>query len=126
MGDFKLAGIISLLPIFAQKHLPPSHQDYYKILLTNEKNIIKEPIKFVGSLDKQLEELYNRHISVTFDWPVKILSDCRKNSDVLEITYVVKMPLIDGCVKIGKTVNVREFFELGMEEYYGRIVSRTG
>lgn len=126
MGDFKLTGQISLLPIFAQKHLPPSHNDYYKILLTNEKNIIREPIKFVGSLDKQLEELYNRHIAVSFDWPVKILSDCRKNGETLEITYVVKMPMIEGCVKMGKTVNVREFFELEMEEYYGRIVSRTG
>ena len=23
-------------------------------------------------------------------------------------------------------INIRDFFELGMEEYYGRIVSRTG
>jgi len=126
MGDFKLTGFISLLPIFAQKHLPQSHHDYYKILLTSEKNIIKEPIYQLGSLDKQLEELYNKYIAVSFDWPIKSLSDCRKNGDILEITYVVRMPMLDGCVKNGKLINIRDFFELGMEEYYGRIVSRTG
>lgn len=125
MGDFKLRGEISLIPIFAQKHLNPSNQNYYQILLTNEKQIIKEPIKFVGSLDKQLEELYNRYVAVSFDWPVRTLSDCRKEGDLIEITYTVRMPMIEGCVRMGKLINVKDFFESGMEEYYGRIVSRA-
>lgn len=125
MGDFELTGEISLVPIFVQKNLSPSHQDYYQILLTDTYQIIKEPIFPVGSLDKQLENLYNRFIAVSFEWPLKSLSDCRKNDRTLEITYSVKMPLINGSIKTGKLVNPKKFHELEMEAYYGRIVYRT-
>lgn len=114
-----------MVPIFAQKHLRQSHQDYYKILLTNEKQIIREPVKFMGSLEDQLEELYNKYISVAFSWPIKSLSDCRKIGNEIEITYSVKMPMIDGCVKNGKLVNINEFFLLSKGEYYDGIISRT-
>ena len=125
MGDFELKAKISLIPIFAHKHLHPSNENYYKVLLTNHSQIISEPIKFVGSLDNQLEALYNKYIAISFDWPAKTLSDCRKTNNEIEITYCVKMPMIEGCVKMGKLINFKDFFDLQMEEYYGRTISRT-
>lgn len=80
----------------------------------------------MGSLDKQIEDMYNKYISISFNWPVKTLSDCRKNDNIIEITYTVKMPMVKDCIKQGQLISIKDFFELEMEDYYGRIVSKTG
>lgn len=126
MGDHKLTTIVSILPIFANKNLSPSNPDRYKILLTESKGVIQENMTYYTSLDIQLREMYNRYVSISFEWPVKRLSGCRKDGATLEVTYSFCTPMIEAAVRRGTLVNIKEFFELGMDTYYGTIISRNG
>ncbi len=121
MNLFKVK--ISLVIIFADQSCQQTDVNYYKILLDNNKIISKELDIFTPDMDNVIKDIFENYMKVSFEWPIKYLSDCRKINDTIEITYSCKMPFIKDSIKNGNIVNIQEFNNLYTEEYYGKIVS---
>lgn len=116
----------TLLIIFADNSCDLTDPNYYKILLDENKKIIEKPIGiFTESVEKNMKDSFEEYLKISYDWPLKQLSDCRKRGDEIEITYCCKMPFIRDGVKNGTLVNIKEFNTLYTEDYYGKIISST-
>jgi hypothetical protein len=115
---------VSLVPVFVQSNLPNTDYNRYLVLLDKDRRVLSTAVSALDSIDGKLEELYSDYIKFSFDWPAKHLADCRKTGAVVEISYSCRLPMMKGCVKQGCLVNFKEFFELGLDQYYGTIVSR--
>lgn len=121
-----LSAKISLVIAFADKNYQQTNPEYYKILLDNNKKIISEKIMIYSpSIELMLKQIYEKYMNISYDWPLKYLADVRKVNDEIEIVYGIKMGYINGCIKDGQLVNIREYQNLNIESYYDGIISST-
>jgi len=119
--------VISLLPIFADHQFSQVKPDFFKILVDSTgKEVLKRELSvFNSSIKDCLSQLYSEYINIEYDWATKELINCRKKDGLIEITYMCKMPYIDGCDKKGKIINVNDFMSTIMDEYYVEIITGT-
>jgi len=118
------AAVVSLIAVFHDKSYQQTDPDYIKILLDDEDKILKKEIDLsCDNIDTCLEELFNEYIKVSYEWPEKELVTCRKNNDEIEIIYRVIMPHFRDCTKKGNILNIADFFNLTMDEYYVECIS---
>jgi len=122
--DIKYKAEVSVIFIFADKNYIQTNPNYYKILLTEDTQVIKKELSATfKSTEDCLQSLYNEYIRIDYDWPTKYLANCRKNKNVIEITYICKLPMLEGCYKMGKLINISNFLDLKLDEYYVKIIS---
>jgi len=116
---------ISLIPIFADMSYPQTNENYYKVLLDNDGNIIKKRLgPFDSNIKDFLQEIYKNYINIDYEWVNKELAACQKITDGVEITYVCRMPYISDCLSgNGKLINITNFMSSIMDTYYVEIIS---
>lgn len=118
--------VVSLIPIFQDKNYSQANPNYIKILVEDDNTI---PNKKVAAMHKDfkncLSELFSEYIKVNYEWPEKELISCRKNKNIIEIIFSVKMPLINGSTKRGKLVNITEFSKIMADKYYVECLSES-
>lgn len=115
---------VSALFIFADKKYSQTDPNYYKVLITEDKDIIKKELKALfKSPEDCLKSLYNEYIKIDYDWPTKYLANCRKTKNIVEITYICKLPMLENCCKMGRLINISDFLDLKLDEYYVKIAS---
>jgi hypothetical protein len=118
--------VVSLIAVFHDKSYQQTDPNYIKILLDDENRILKKEINlFHKNIDICLTELFNEYIKVSYEWPEKELVTCRKNNDEIEIIYRVIMPHFRDCTKKGNILNITDFFNLAMDEYYVECITGT-
>lgn len=116
--------IVTLIPVFSDKRYNQINPNYIKILLDEDENILKKSIGYLHKDIKHcLSELFNEYIKVDYDWPEKILVNCRKDKKIIEFTYLTTIPYISGCQKKGNIVNITEFQKLISDKYYVESIS---
>ena len=117
---------VSRIAVFHDKLYSQTDADYIKILLDDNNNILKKEIGlFHKNIENCLTELFNEYIKVSYEWPEKELVSCRKNKDEIEIIYRVIMPHFRECTKKGNIINITDFFNLAMDEYYVECITGT-
>lgn len=122
--DIKYKVEVSVIFIFADKNYAQTNPNYYKILLTEDTQVIKKELSVTfKSTEDCLQSLYNEYIKIDYDWPTKYLANCRKNKNIIEVTYICKLPMLEGCYKMGKLINISNFLDLKLDEYYVKIIS---
>lgn len=115
---------VSIIFLFADKNYLQTDPNYYKILLTEDHHIIKKELLAIFKTPEDcLQNIYNEYIKIDYDWPTKYLGNCRKNKNIIEITYICKLPMFDNCYKSGKLINISDFLDLKLDEYYVKIIS---
>jgi hypothetical protein len=111
--------VVSLIPIFQNKSFAQTSPNYLKVLLDNENQVLKKEVAILHKdLPNCLMSLFNEYIKINYEWPEKELLSCRKVKNIIEITYSVKMPSVNGSVKDGNLVNITEFSQLVSDKYY--------
>lgn len=117
---------VSLIAILHDNSYSQADEDYIKILISEENTILTKEIGlFHKNIQNCLMELFNEYIKISYEWPEKELVTCRKNKDEIEIIYRVIMPYFKDCLKKGSTINITEFFNLTMDEYYVECITGT-
>ena len=110
------------------KFLQYSHDDYFKVLLTDSKNI---PFKYLSNKDEKetLKELWEEYLDIYFEWANISLIDFRKYMiNECEAIYCCKLFHMHGGIKKGRFVSHNEE-NLGLGNYYEELLAkriRTG
>lgn len=115
---------LSVVITFVDQSFPQSHFNYYRILVDKNHEIPSKKLSILNkTLEEDLKELYNEHIKVDFEWPVKFLSNCRKTNNNIEITYCCQLPFIRDCYKNGSVITVNQYLNKETDPYYAEIIS---
>jgi hypothetical protein len=122
--EIKYRAEVSVIFIFADKKYSQTDPNYYKILIDENKCIIKKELSAIFKTPEDcLQNLYNNYIKIDYDWPTKYLANCRRVKNIIEITYLCKLPMLEGCYKMGRLINISDFLDLKLDEYYVKIIS---
>lgn len=119
--DFEV--YVTLVPIFADKNYYQADPNYYKILLTKDKKILKKRLTLSTTIEDTLLDLYDEYLKIDREWTFKTLYNCKKTNNSIDITYICKMPYIEDCEKDGVFVNINDFMSTITDEYYVKIVT---
>lgn len=116
---------VKITLIVAQQNPQVSVQsnDFLKILVDISNNL---PSVYMSTKNEKqtLQELYEKHLNVSFDWATIHLLDFRRiNIDLCEVLYGCKMMNILGAENPNYGKFISQNSNLELESYYERILS---
>lgn len=118
--------IVSVIPVFADQSKPPTSPDYYKILLDDNMQVIKQELGVLhANISDCVNDVFSKFLKIDPEWPFRKLANTRKIKKTVELTFTTTMPYIENCNKQGRIVNVNEAMSMNMDEYYVHTITST-
>jgi hypothetical protein len=113
---------ISLIVAQYNKQLSPDNDNFFRFLVDDSKNI---PGEYLSTKNEKetLQNLFDNHLNIYFDWATVSLLDFRKHLlNECEVVYCCKLFDIMGAEKRGKFVSQNSNIDL--DPYYERLLSQ--
>lgn len=118
--------VVSLIPIFADRSQSNTSANYYKVLLDDNKQVIKKELSVLHkSINDCIDEVFSEFLMISPEWPFKKLANTRKVNKTVELTFTATMPFMESCNKQGHVVNINEIMSTNMDEYYVQTITST-